>query len=30
MNAVRVSKQLVTTGVNKRIVEQIAKSIPSD
>jgi glycerol-3-phosphate acyltransferase PlsX len=28
MNALRVSKQLVASGVNKQIVERIEKSIP--
>lgn len=30
MNAVRVSKQLVNTGVNRQIVEQIERSIPGE
>lgn len=30
MNAIRVAKQLVNSGVNKKIVERIEKSIPGD
>ena len=29
-NAIRVGKQLVNSGVNQKIIERIAKSIPSD
>jgi glycerol-3-phosphate acyltransferase PlsX len=29
-NAIRVGKQLVNSGVNKKIVEKIAQSIPTD
>src|SRR3954464_621750 len=29
-NAIRVGKQLVNSGVNEKIIERIAKSIPSD